>query len=67
MKNLRIEMNLDQYIELTDLICFAYDNGYYHNRFNTVNNVFDDMVDSVKNAKIQQENFNEKNLSTGTV
>ena len=31
---------------------FAYDNGYYHNRFNTVNNVFDDMVDSVQNAKI---------------
>ena len=52
MKNLRIEMNLDQYVELTDLICFAYDNGYYHNRFDTVNNVFDDMVDSIQNAKI---------------
>ena len=51
MKNLRIEMNLDQYVELTDLICFAYDNGYYHNKYNTTHNVFDDMADSVIGAK----------------
>ena len=49
---MRIDMNVNQYEALTDLICYAYDNGYYHNRFNTVNNVFDDMVDAVQNAKI---------------
>ena len=49
MKNLRIEMNLDQYVELTDLICFAYDNGYYHNRLDT--DIFDDMANSVIGAK----------------
>ena len=49
MKNLRINMNLDQYEALTDLICFAYDNGYYHNRLDT--DIFDDMADSVIGAK----------------
>ena len=29
MRNLRINMNLDQYEALTDLICFAYDNGFF--------------------------------------
>ena len=51
MRNLRINMNLDQYEALTDLICFAYDNGYYHNKYNTTHNVFDDMADSVIEAK----------------
>ena len=49
MRNLRINMNLDQYETLTDLICFAYDNGYYHNRLDT--EIFDDMADSVIGAK----------------
>ena len=54
MRNLRINMNLDQYEALTDLICFAYDNGYYHSgeyldRYNT--KVFDDMADAVIQAK----------------
>ena len=49
MKNLKIEMNLDQYVELTDLICFAYDNGYYHNRLDT--DTFDQMADAVIGAK----------------
>ena len=44
-------MNFDQYEALTDLICFAYDNGYYHNKYNTTHNVFDDMADSVIGAK----------------
>ena len=39
MRNFRINMNLDQYEALTDLICFAYDNGYYHNKYNTTHNV----------------------------
>ena len=51
MRNLRINMNLDQYEALTDLICYAYDNGYYHNKYNTTHNVFDDMADSVIGAK----------------
>ena len=51
MRNFRINMNLDQYEALTDLICFAYDNGYYHNKYNTTHNVFDDMADSVIGAK----------------
>ena len=46
---MRIDMNIDQYEALTDLICFAYDNGYYHNRYNT--KVFDDMADAVIQAK----------------
>ena len=49
MRNLRINMNLDQYEALTDLICLAYDNGYYHNRLDT--DIFDDMADSVIGAK----------------
>ena len=49
MKNLRINMNLDQYVALTDLICFAYDNGYYHNILDT--DTFNDMTDSVIGAK----------------
>ena len=48
---MRIDMNIDQYEALTDLICFAYDNGYYHNKYNTTHNVFDDMADSVIQAK----------------
>ena len=48
---MRIDMNLDQYEALTDLICFAYDNGYYHNKYNTTCNVFDDMADAVIQAK----------------
>ena len=48
---MRIDMNLDQYEALTDLICFAYDNGYYHNKYNTTHNVFDDMADEVIEAK----------------
>ena len=48
---MRIDMNMDQYEALTDLICFAYDNGYYHNKYNTTCNVFDDMADSVIQAK----------------
>ena len=51
MRTLKINMNLDQYEALTDLICFAYDNGYYHNKYNTTHNVFDDMADSVIGAK----------------
>ena len=51
MTNLKINMNLDQYETLTDLICFAYYNGYYHNKYNTTHNVFDDMADSVIGAK----------------
>ena len=39
----------NSYEALTDLICFAYDNGYYHNRYNT--KVFDDMADAVIEAK----------------
>ena len=49
MTNFKINMNLDQYEELTDLICYAYDNGYYHNRLDT--DIFDDMADSVIGAK----------------
>ena len=49
MRNLRINMNLEQYEALTDLIRFAYDNGYYHNRLDT--DIFDDMADSVIGAK----------------
>ena len=49
MRNLRINMNLDQYEALTDLICYAYDNCYYHNRLDT--DIFDDMADSVIGAK----------------
>ena len=55
MRNFRINMNLDQYEALTDLICFAYDNGYYHNRYNT--KVFDDMVDAVNDAKMTVGDF----------
>ena len=46
---MRIDLNVDQYEELTDLICFAYDNGYYHNRLDT--DIFDDMANSVIGAK----------------
>ena len=46
---MRIDMNVDQYEALTDLICFAYDNGYYHNRLDT--DTFDEMADAVIGAK----------------
>ena len=49
---MRIDLNVDQYEALTDLICFAYDNGYYHNKYNTTLNVFDDMADAVIEAKM---------------
>ena len=49
MRNFRINMNLDQYEALTDLICFAYSNGYYHNRLDT--DTFDEMADAVIGAK----------------
>ena len=52
---MRIDMNVDQYEALTDLICFAYDNGYYHNRYNT--KVFDDMADAVMDAKMTVGDF----------
>ena len=55
MRNFKINMNLDQYEALTDLICFAYDNGYYHNRYDT--KVFDDMVDAVNNAQMTVGDF----------
>ena len=55
MRNLRINMNLDQYEALTDLICFAYDNGYYHNRLNT--DIFDEMADAVHDAKMTVGDF----------
>ena len=47
---MRIDMNTEQYEALTDLICFAYDNGYYHNRLNT--DIFDEMADAVHDAKM---------------
>ena len=52
---MRIDMNVDQYEALTNLICFAYSNGYYHNRYNT--KVFDDMVDAVNDAKMTVGDF----------
>ena len=47
---MRIDLNVDQYEALTDLICFAYDNGYYHNRLDT--DTFDEMADAVHDAKM---------------
>ena len=47
---MRIDMNVDQYEALTDLICFAYDNGYYHSRLDT--DTFNEMVDAVIGARI---------------
>ena len=46
---MRIDINVDQYEALTDLICFAYDNGYYHNRYDT--SIFDSMADKVFDAQ----------------
>ena len=50
---MRIDMNIDQFEALTDLICYAYDNGYYHNKYNTTQNVFDEMADAVIGARIR--------------
>ena len=45
---MRIDMNVDQYEALTDLICYAYDNGYYHNRLDT------DTVDQMAESRHMQ-------------
>ena len=52
---MRIDVNVDQYEALTDLICFAYDNGYYHNRLYT--DIFDEMADAVYDAKMTVGDF----------
>ena len=52
---MRIDMNVDQYESLTDLICYAYDNGYYHNRLDT--DTFDEMADAVHDAKMTVGDF----------
>ena len=46
---MRIDMNVDQYEALTDLICYAYDSNYYHNRLDT--DTFDEMADAVIGAR----------------
>ncbi len=47
---MRIDMNIDQFEALTDLICYAYDNGYYHNILDTTD-TFDEMADAVIGAR----------------
>ena len=54
---MRIDMNVDQYEALTDLICFAYDNGYYHNKYNTTHNVLNEMADAVCDAQMTVGDF----------
>ena len=46
---MRIDMNVDQYEALTDLICYAYDSNYYHNRLDT--DTFNEMADAVIGAR----------------
>ena len=55
--SMRIDINVDQYEALTDLICFAYDNGYYHNKYNTTHNVFNEMADAVCDAQMTVGDF----------
>ena len=55
---MRIDVNVDQYEALTDLICFAYDNGYYRNRLDT--DTFGEMADAVHDAKMTVGDFNGK-------
>ena len=40
---------------LTDLICYAYDSNYYHNRLDT--DTFNEMADAVIDAKMTVGDF----------
>ena len=52
---MRIDMNVDQYEALTDLICYVYDSNYYHNRLDT--DTFDETADAVHDAKMTVGDF----------